>query len=433
MRAAVLRVLVRVHRAHTDRAHTDRAPALVLRAPPPHREKSAADPADPAKKLTLLHVVRRIVAPADDRATPHGPLRTLVALLLSASALVAISCTGEERAWERVHHEPGAALLAIAHTSLGTFAVGADDGTSAVVLHAEAADFSTGSAGSAADFSTGSAGSAADFSTGSAGSAADFARVAVDVRGTLWWVAEAADGSVALVGEGPTVLRTTAEAWRTAERWRTEPVEGAEGTTLFGVWEGTNERFAVGGDVMREEARGVLLRRDASGGWAPDPRVASEHLEGALFKVWGHADDDVWVVGERGLVLHFDGTEWTRVASPVRTRLLTVHGAQDGAPIVVGGASNGVLLEHEAGALVEHSPEWMPTLSGVFVRGERAVVVGSDGVVLHRTHGQWVLDETTTATIDFHAVALRSDDSVWAVGGNLTSPALDGGEIWAWR
>jgi hypothetical protein len=359
-------------------------------------------------------VVHRAVDDHDDRAAPHGPLRTLVALLLSAFALVAISCTGEARTWERVHHEPGAALLAIAHTSLGTFAVGADDGTSAVVLRAEATED-------------------ADFSTGSAGSAADFARVAVDVRGTLWWVAEAADGSVALVGEGPTVVRTTDEAWRTAERWRTEPVEGAEGTTLFGVWEGTHERFAVGGDVMREEARGVLLRRDASGKWAPDPRVASENLEGALFKVWGRADDDVWVVGERGLVLHFDGTEWARVASPVRTRLLTVHGAQDGSPIVVGGASNGVLLEHEAGALVEHSPEWMPTLSGVFVRGERAVVVGSDGVVLHRTRGQWLLDETTTATIDFHAVALRSDDSVWAVGGNLTSPALDGGEIWVWR
>ena len=75
----------------------------------------------------------------------------------------------------------------------------------------------------------------------------------------------------------------------------------------------------------------------------------------------------------------------------------------------------------------------MPTLSGVFVRGGRAVVVGSDGVVLHRARGEWLLDETTTATIDFHAVALRSDDTIWAVGGNLTSPALDGGEVWAWR
>ncbi len=384
MRSVVLRAFVHVHRVRAHRTCTDRRHPPAL---PAGREK-----------LTLLHVVRRAVDDPDDRAAPRGPLRTLVALLLSAFVLVA--CSGEERAWERVHHEPGAALLAIAHTNLGTFAVGADDGTSATVLHAEGGDF---------------------------------ARVAVDVRGTLWWVAEAADGSVALVGEGPTVLRTTDEAWRTAERWRAEPVEGAEGTTLYGVWEGTNERFAVGGDVLREEARGVLLRRDASGGWAPDPRVASEHLEGALFKVWGRADDHVWVVGERGLVLHFDGTDWTRVASPVRTRLLTVHGAEDGAPIVVGGASNGVLLEHEAGALVEHSPEWMPTLSGVFVRGGRAVVVGSDGVVLHRARGEWLLDETTTATIDFHAVALRSDDTIWAVGGNLTSPALDGGEVWAWR
>ncbi|MEZ4250465.1 MAG: hypothetical protein R3B99_19710 [Polyangiales bacterium] len=383
MRAVVLRAIVSVRDARADRSH-DRSHALAL--PPPSHPK-----------LTLLHVAHRVLRAPDDRAAPRGPVRTLVALLLAALAL---ACTGEERTWARVHHEPAAALLAIAHTHLGTFAVGADDGTSATVLHAEDADF---------------------------------ARAAVDVRGTLWWVAEAADGSVALVGEGPTVLRTTDEAWRTAERWRTEPVEGAEGTTLYGIWEGTNERFAVGGDVLRDEARGVLLRRDASGAWAPDPRVASEHLEGALFKVWGRADDDVWVVGERGMVLHFDGTEWTRVASPVRTRLLTVHGAEGADPIVVGGASNGVLLEHEAGALVEHSPEWMPTLSGVFVRDDRAVVVGSDGVVLHRTRGQWVLDETTTATIDFHAVALRSDDAIWAVGGNLSSPALDGGEIWVWR
>ena len=45
-----------------------------------------------------------------------------------------------------------------------------------------------------------------------------------------------------------------------------------------------------------------------------------------FFKVWGSAADDVYVVGERGAILHWNGAAWSRVSSDADTRLVTVHG-----------------------------------------------------------------------------------------------------------
>jgi hypothetical protein len=45
-----------------------------------------------------------------------------------------------------------------------------------------------------------------------------------------------------------------------------------------------------------------------------------------LLAVWGAASADVWAVGERGAILHWDGQRWSPVASPTQEFLRCVWG-----------------------------------------------------------------------------------------------------------
>lgn len=47
----------------------------------------------------------------------------------------------------------------------------------------------------------------------------------------------------------------------------------------------------------------------------------------ALHGIYGASASDVWAVGDHGTILHFDGTTWEQVASPVVTNLNGIHGA----------------------------------------------------------------------------------------------------------
>jgi len=45
-----------------------------------------------------------------------------------------------------------------------------------------------------------------------------------------------------------------------------------------------------------------------------------------LTGVWGTSATDVWAVGKRGVILHYNGTSWSRQQSPVTTDLLGIRG-----------------------------------------------------------------------------------------------------------
>ena len=36
-----------------------------------------------------------------------------------------------------------------------------------------------------------------------------------------------------------------------------------------------------------------------------------------LMAIWGASDKDIWAVGEAGVVIHWDGTSWSRTTTPV--------------------------------------------------------------------------------------------------------------------
>lgn len=86
----------------------------------------------------------------------------------------------------------------------------------------------------------------------------------------------------------------------TSERWQTE----ASGTnvSLLGVFGfSRNDIYAVGD-------QGVILHSDGSGWSAMD-----SHTDRLLHGIWGFASDNLYAVGDSGLIMHYDGANWDSV------------------------------------------------------------------------------------------------------------------------
>ena len=143
-------------------------------------------------------------------------------------------------------------------------------------------------------------------------------------------------------------------------------------------------------------ATALVLAVLACGGG--DDRVSEEwsvvfsKLPGALTSVWGTSADDIWAVGSDPndgsgqTVLHFDGSQWSRLETGFSGDLWWVFGFEGG-PVFIGG-KNGLILRFEG---------------GTFQR----------------------MDTPGTATV--YGIWGEAPDDLWAVGGNVVSGAF------AWR
>jgi hypothetical protein len=315
---------------------------------------------------------------------------------IGALASGALACGGDASApavWTVDFEHAGAALLSVWVDDEGAYAVGVDDGTGPIVLQRQ------------------SDGAWHPTDTG--------------MSGDLWWVtADGPDGLLVCGADGLVLGYDRRDG-------TFEAVASPTAHTLYGVWAASSGKaWAVGGDVWATGERGVVLVRGPGGAWEVDATFPADVLaESVMFKVWGTGDDDVWVVGEGGSVLRFDGSAWDAVAAPTEDRLVTIHGAPAVGPYAVGGLANGTLLELDGPAMEDRTPEHVAALMGVFVVDETwAIAVGIRGLIVERREGEWIeLTETPTGA-DLHAVAAWRGEA-FAVGGALLSPNLDRGTI----
>jgi len=90
-------------------------------------------------------------------------------------------------------------------------------------------------------------------------------------------------------------------------------------THLTGVWgSGSRDVFAVG-------TGGTILHWNGAQ-WS----TIASNTTADLNDVWGSGSDDVFIVGSAGTVLHFDGTSWSRLQLGTTETLVAVHGSGRG-------------------------------------------------------------------------------------------------------
>ncbi len=242
----------------------------------------------------------------------------------------------------------------------------------------------------------------------------------------LWWVFSRKAGEIWAVGDKGRVTRHDVAAGTFVD------LPSPTTATLYGIWGAADgPLWAVGGFVFDSSKDPVLLKID--GDKVESMKLPSEIKPSeALFKVWGSAANDVWVIGDKGTVLHWDGKALTYSAIEGKPRLVTVHGGGKSDVVVVGGAMNAQLFERKGnGKWVDKAPEGLQSLNGVYVRSDgTAAAAGMGGVVLERKGGTWTELPLPDSDADWHGVWLDGDGDIWAVGGNLGSiTAMDDGAV----
>ena len=237
--------------------------------------------------------------------------------------------------------------------------------------------------------------------------------IPVNTQATLWWVFALSPTDVYTVGEQGSI-------WHYDGTTMTPMTSGTD-RTLYGVW-GTSDDdlWAVGG---KPGSDGVLLHKDTSG-WTVQPAPVPF---AAYFKVWGTSSSDVFVCGEGGTVIHFDGHTWTSqpTGEPASTTLFTVAGRSPTDVYAVGGFGHPVALHYDGTAWSPVSDPTLGTassLAGVAVDTDGTVVmVGASGTRLRGHPGSLTDDTDFPPRDDLHAAAILHGE-IFTVGGNYISP-----------
>ncbi len=242
-----------------------------------------------------------------------------------------------------------------------------------------------------------------------------------DVRGdagvakSYWWVHGTSERDVWLVGEGGRITHWDGVSFQ----------EIASGTdaTLFGVWAASpSDVWAVGGTPEQASAdNDVVLHWDGSS-WSrvslPSPKG------GALFKVWGTSSDNLYIVGEKGVIWHKKGGELALETAPnVIGRLTTVAGCSATEVYAVGGRDV-LVSDGNTWARAPIDPlKLVNDVNGVSCESGHVVIVGGGSLKLRLERGTWQSDFGSEPFTDLHAAWADSTGAFWAAGGQFAAAA----------
>jgi len=236
---------------------------------------------------------------------------------------------------------------------------------------------------------------------------------------SLWWV----------TGTGPT------DVWMVGTRGRLLHWDGAvftvhaSGTraTLFGVWAAApDDAWAVGGTpgggTSASSDNDLVLHWDGSA-WT---RVALPSPQGAaLFKVWGTSSEDLYAVGEGGVIWHRSATGWQLESDLTLATgsLLTVAGCNANEVYAVGGTD---VLRRAGGKWTREPVTLTGVVNGVACSADGVVIAGSGGLKQRKAGGAWRDDSSQQPYANLHAAWADGHGAFWVAGGDFLSPATPG-------
>jgi len=242
--------------------------------------------------------------------------------------------------------------------------------------------------------------------------------------GDTWWAQPFPD-EVILVGAGGQIL----EYSRASDSFTR--VEGpSEEITFFGAWGADPSDIWVVGGSLGSSDNGSVWRRQ-NGEWAEHTEaILDDAAEDTLyFKVDGYAADDLWIVGSRGLALHWDGSSLSATETGAGNRSLFTVEARDEGAVAVGGLGIALILHREADQWVDHSPSLQPQVNGVCASGDQLRSVGAQGSVHTWTEGAWESRIELLSLQDFHACWTDAEGNFMAVGGHISANPFNEGII----
>lgn len=170
----------------------------------------------------------------------------------------------------------------------------------------------------------------------------------------------------------------------------------------------------LGGGAWAVGQKGTLFAWDDQKGW----QSISIGVKTSLRAVFAAREDDAWCIGDAGVILHWDGSNWSRLSSPTSQNLNAIHLGPTNSGWAVG--AGGTAVHYENGNWTLVATPTTKTLRGVWTgpKGE-AWAVGDDGTIIYWDGTKWIADERPTG-VDLFAIHGTHEDWIWAVGKNGT-------------
>ncbi len=228
----------------------------------------------------------------------------------------------------------------------------------------------------------------------------------------LTWAFGFGANDITVVGNEGTIVHFDGAVWTLQET----PTE----QDLWGVWGAApDDLWAVGGRG-RAAGEATLLHYDGSR-WSEVEVPPLERANvWAFFKVWGTSASNVYVVGQRGAVLHYDGVGWREELVGASDDLVSLWGTGPDNIVAVGGRGAGIVSRWNGSEWRTESLSPLPGLNGVWMGADGvAYAVGTVGTLIALEPGTFEYEQSFAATtLDFHGI-FSAGERLVAVGGNL--------------
>lgn len=197
------------------------------------------------------------------------------------------------------------------------------------------------------------------------------------------------------------------------------------------VWGAGAGDVWIGGGGLGTGAGQLLLRADVSGALREIPTGRAE----SLWWIHGAAANDVWLVGEQGLAMHWDGSAFDPRPTPTTATLYGVWASAANDAWAVGGTAGGggptdVLLHWDGAKWSAVDPPAKPKSAFFKVWGASAkdVHVVGDGVAMHFDGAAW--KEAPLPTKTFFLTVHGGASGVYAIGGPPAALVKWNGAAW---
>jgi len=226
------------------------------------------------------------------------------------------------------------------------------------------------------------------------------------------------EGGIGDWGEDPwtmgSVFHYDGTDWTVLQQMRNVSFNGIWGESGDDVFvAGASVQFySTGGPFITEGLRYYpRIFRDANDTWSEVFRLDTE---GTVNDLWGSSDTDVYAVGSDGLIVHFDGNEWTEMTKVTSAGLQAVWGSSGRDVFAVG--YGGAILHSDGTSWILMDSGTTETLSDVWgSSGDNVFVVGGNGTLLHYDGRRWQQTSSPT-TNHLYGVCGKAADDVFAVG-----------------
>jgi photosystem II stability/assembly factor-like uncharacterized protein len=194
---------------------------------------------------------------------------------------------------------------------------------------------------------------------------------------------------------------------------------------VWGIWAvAPDDVWAVGGDGVFGFEPFVLRYDGESWSRATLPTIVRPGVS-AFFKVWGASADDVYMVGQNGIIMHWNGAEFTEMGVGISQDLIGIWGTGPDDITVVGGRGTAAYAHFDGETWTRAPATSLVGLNGVWTRrSDVAHVVGVLGTVLRidpRTLEVLAQDPVPTV-LEMHAVFGDASGQLFAFGANFDLP-----------